>query len=143
MSDDKAQLQRVAHSFNKILNQKYPSKSRSSKEIEDASKKLRLLILLDQIPASVVSPPALTFLHAHLCALQDATIRPRLWKILLRINDLSSDTYLQYVARGPCEVSQKIRNDTFRSVHTMPNLQLVLTQGQNSCHRSRVQGASS
>lgn len=45
---------------------------------------------------------------------QDPTLRPRIWKILLRVHDLPAETFLQYVSRGPCEVREKIRNDTFR-----------------------------
>lgn len=30
------------------------------------------------------------------------------------MDELPIDTYLDYVARGPCEVREKIRNDTFR-----------------------------
>ncbi|KAE9408567.1 bub2 protein [Gymnopus androsaceus JB14] len=87
----------TAHSFNKILNKpKYSSKSRSTNiEGDDDSnlKKLRRMIL-------------------------DPTLRPRIWKILLRVNDISAKSYLQYVARGPCEVREKIRNDTFRTLAT-------------------------
>ena len=46
--------------------------------------------------------------------MQDPTLRYRTWKILLRVNDLPAETFLEYVARGPCEVREKIRNDTFR-----------------------------
>ena len=41
-------------------------------------------------------------------------LRPRIWKILLRVQDVSAEEFLKYVARGPCEVREKIRNDTFR-----------------------------
>ncbi|KAI3596978.1 bub2 protein [Moniliophthora roreri] len=94
----------TAHSFNKILNKpKYSSKSRASADVDDDSnlKKLRRLILVEGIPATV-----------------DSTLRPRIWKILLRITHLSAEEYLQYVARGPCEVREKIRNDTFRTLAT-------------------------
>ncbi|KAG5652478.1 hypothetical protein H0H81_004886 [Sphagnurus paluster] len=94
----------TAHSFNKILNQtKVASKSRSSGEVDDGTKKLRRMILVEGIPSSV-----------------DPTLRPRIWKILLRVSELPVDTFLEYVARGPCEVREKIRNDTFRSVHVAP-----------------------
>lgn len=53
---------------------------------------------------------------AGLNASQDPTLRPRIWKILLRVGEISADTFLEYVARGPCEVREKIRNDTFRSI---------------------------
>jgi len=48
----------------------------------------------------------------------DPTLRPRIWKILLRVNELPSNTYLHYVSRGPCQVREKIRNDTFRTLAT-------------------------
>ncbi|KAK2467832.1 hypothetical protein APHAL10511_000127 [Amanita phalloides] len=91
----------AAHSFNKILNQPKISKSRSHAEPDDGTKKLRRLILVEGIPSAI-----------------DATLRHRIWKILLRVTDLSADTYLQYVTRGPCEVREKIRNDTFRTLAT-------------------------
>ncbi|KAK7035210.1 CDC16 protein [Paramarasmius palmivorus] len=94
----------TAHSFNKILSKpKFSSKSRGSGDVDDDSnlKKLRRLILVEGIPATV-----------------DPTLRPRIWKILLRITHLSADEYLQYVSRGPCEVREKIRNDTFRTLAT-------------------------
>ncbi|KAJ7874719.1 rab-GTPase-TBC domain-containing protein [Mycena olivaceomarginata] len=88
----------TAHSFNKP---KVSSKSRSSGDIEDGTKKLRRMILVEGIPS-----------------VADPTLRPRIWKILLRVNNLSAETFLRYVARGPCEVREKIRNDTFRTLAT-------------------------
>jgi hypothetical protein len=59
--------------------------------------------------------------------LQDPTLRYRIWKILLRVNDLPAETFLEYVARGPCEVREKIRNDTFRYavISCIPSLALL------------------
>ncbi|KAJ4468321.1 rab domain-containing cell division control protein [Lentinula aciculospora] len=95
----------TAHSFNKILiKPKYSSKSRSTGvENDDDSnlKKLRRMILVEGIPSTA-----------------DPSLRPRIWKILLRVNDISASSYLQYVSRGPCEVREKIRNDTFRTLAT-------------------------
>ncbi|KAF4621334.1 hypothetical protein D9613_000542 [Agrocybe pediades] len=92
----------AAHSFNKLLSQpKAVSKSRATGEVDDGVKKLRRMILVEGIPSSV-----------------DPTLRPRIWKILLRVNELPTDTYLYYVSRGPCEVREKIRNDTFRTLAT-------------------------
>lgn len=85
------------HSFNKILKS---SKSRST-GVEDSLKKLRGLILVEGIPAGA-----------------DPTLRPRIWKLLLGINECSASTFLQYVERGPCDVREKIRNDTFRTLAT-------------------------
>ncbi|KAJ3554476.1 hypothetical protein NM688_g3094 [Phlebia brevispora] len=92
----------TAHSFNKILNQyRSSAKQRSAQDIEESVKKLRRLILVDTIPSEV-----------------DPTLRPRIWKILLRVENVSPETYLEYVSRGPCEVREKIRNDTFRTLAT-------------------------
>ncbi|TFK86043.1 bub2 protein [Polyporus arcularius HHB13444] len=92
----------TAHSFNKILNQfKTASKARSAADMEEATKKLRRLILVDGIPSAV-----------------DPTLRPRIWKVLLRVRDVSAESFLEYVGRGPCEVREKIRNDTFRTLAT-------------------------
>jgi len=88
----------VAHSFSKILNQ---SSKRSTKDVEESIKKLRRLILIEGIPSGA-----------------DSTLRYRIWKILLRVSELPAETFLDYVARGPCEVREKIRNDTFRTLAT-------------------------
>ncbi|EJF66071.1 bub2 protein [Dichomitus squalens] len=92
----------TAHSFSKILTQyKSATKSRSASDMEEATKKIRRLILVDGIPSSV-----------------DPTLRPRIWKVLLRVRDVSADAFLEYVGRGPCDVREKIRNDTFRTLAT-------------------------
>ncbi|KAL0956159.1 hypothetical protein HGRIS_002320 [Hohenbuehelia grisea] len=94
--------QAIAHSFNKILHApRNTTKARSSTDVEDCLKKLRRLILVDGIPSAA-----------------DPTLRPRIWKILLRVHDAPSNTFLEYVGRGPCEVREKIRNDTFRTLAT-------------------------
>lgn len=117
---------KTAASFNKILDQPKAPRSKASGENDDGTKKLRRLILVEGIPARVVRglPPVFScrFARTDLIRLyiplyhKDPTIRPRVWKILLRVNDLSADTFLSYVARGPCSVREKIRNDTFRYV---------------------------
>lgn len=91
----------AAHSFNKVLNQPKSSKSKRSGDVDDSLKKLRRMILVEGIPSTI-----------------DPTLRPRIWKILLRVEDISAETFLQYVSRGPCEVREKIRNDTFRTLAT-------------------------
>ncbi|KAH9171446.1 bub2 protein [Lactarius sanguifluus] len=94
-----AGLAATAHAFNKILsNPKLSSKTRTPEDVEENVKKLRRLILIEGIPSKT-----------------DPTLRYRIWKILLRVTDLPAKTFLEYVARGPCEVREKIRNDTFRS----------------------------
>ncbi|KAF5370843.1 hypothetical protein D9758_002116 [Tetrapyrgos nigripes] len=93
----------AVHSFNKLLTKpKYSSKSKATEVDDDSNlKKLRRLILIEGIPST-----------------SDPTLRPRIWKILLRITNLSSDKYLGYVSRGPCHDREKIRNDTFRTLAT-------------------------
>ncbi|KAJ8592327.1 TBC-domain-containing protein [Rhizopogon salebrosus TDB-379] len=91
----------TAHSFNKILNQPRSSKSKRSGDVDEGTKKLRRMILVEGIPS-----------------VADPTLRPRIWKILLRVDDVSAGTFLEYVARGPCNVREKIRNDTFRTLAT-------------------------
>ncbi|KAI0094002.1 TBC-domain-containing protein [Irpex rosettiformis] len=91
-----------AHSFNKILNvHKSSSRPRNATDVEESIKKLRRLILVDGIPSKA-----------------NPSLRPRIWKILLRVHDISAETFLEYVGRGPCEVKEKIRNDTFRTLAT-------------------------
>jgi len=92
----------TAKSFNKILAlPRSSSKTRSAADLNEAVKKLRRLILVDGIPSAA-----------------DPTLRPRIWKILLGVTELPASTFLEYVSRGPCEVREKIRNDTFRTLAT-------------------------
>jgi len=92
----------TAHAFNKILSHpKLSSKTLTPEDVEENVKKLRRLILIDGIPSNT-----------------DPSLRYRIWKILLRVTDLPAKTFLEYVARGPCEVREKIRNDTFRTLAT-------------------------
>ncbi|KAF8532558.1 rab-GTPase-TBC domain-containing protein [Gautieria morchelliformis] len=88
--------------FNKVLNQpKVPRTSRTPIDIGENIKKLRRLILVEGIPSEA-----------------DPTLRPRIWKILLLVDDVSAEEFAGYVARGACTVRDKIRNDTFRTLAT-------------------------
>ncbi|KAG9122354.1 hypothetical protein FRC07_001322 [Ceratobasidium sp. 392] len=90
--------------LNKLLNAPRLSanKFRTKEDVDEGLKKLRRLILLDGIPTS-----------------EDTTLRPRIWKLLLRVDGpLAGDTYIQYVARGASPDREKIRNDTFRTLAT-------------------------
>jgi len=92
----------TAKSFNKILAlPRSSSKVKSAADLNEAVKKLRRLILVDGIPSAA-----------------DPTLRHRIWKILLGVTELPANTFLEYVSRGPCEVREKIRNDTFRTLAT-------------------------
>ena len=104
-------------SFSKILNsaKSWSSKPRSRHDVDEGAGKLRRLILIEGIPSQLVCFfPAQRLVSVVLRMLQDSTLRPRIWKILLGVIDLPVTTFLEYVARGPCEVREKIRNDTFR-----------------------------
>lgn len=71
------------------------------------------------------------YIYPPMAILQDPTLRYRIWKILLRVNDLPAETFLEYVARGPCEVREKIRNDTFRCVAICPIAESLLMLQQS------------
>ena len=86
--------------------------------------------------------PVCLFIHI----MQDPTIRYRIWKILLRVTDLPAKTFLEYVARGPCEVREKIRNDTFRCaslLHSISRLSpdIFWNVLQYAGYGPRIQGA--
>ena len=119
MSTSSSSAASTSHSFNKILNQfRTSSKSRHVGDVDDGVKKLRRLILVEGIPSAVViflSKECASYQLTLTSILhQDPTLRPQIWKILLRVQELPVETFLQYVSRGPCEVREKIRNDTFR-----------------------------
>lgn len=110
----------VAHSFNKLLSHpKSSTKSRANRDVEDSANRLRRMILVEGIPSPSVCLQMNVF-SKFLMKKQDPTLRPRIWKILLRVNDIPSETYLHYVSRGPCQVREKIRNDTFRYEECLP-----------------------
>ena len=65
----------TAHSFNKILNQyKTASKARSAADMDEATKKIRRLILVDGIPSTVVCLQML-HLQTRFWTSQDRTLR--------------------------------------------------------------------
>ncbi|WOO80787.1 Cell division control protein 16 [Vanrija pseudolonga] len=81
----------------------YPAgRYRSTSEIADGLKRLRRLILTEGIPDVPSRPP----------------LRPRIWKLMLKVDHLHAEDYLRYVASGPSSVSTKIKNDTFRTLAT-------------------------
>ncbi|KAI8082814.1 rab domain-containing cell division control protein [Halteromyces radiatus] len=47
--------------------------------------------------------------------------RGLLWKLLLRVNEISAKCYISLVHRGPSLMDSKIRNDTFRTMTTDEN----------------------
>ncbi|KAG8857826.1 hypothetical protein FRB96_005545 [Tulasnella sp. 330] len=101
--DPKEALKTSSKEFNRILNMpRLSTKFRTQADVDDGVKKLRRMIIADGIPSN-----------------GDATLRPRIWKVLLGITgSLASDVYIQYVTKGPCAVREKIRNDTFRTLAT-------------------------
>lgn len=46
------------------------------------------------------------------------SIRCRVWKALLGVYHVSAGEYLQYVAKGPSPMFEKVNNDTFRTLAT-------------------------
>ncbi|KAI7904770.1 rab-GTPase-TBC domain-containing protein [Cokeromyces recurvatus] len=47
--------------------------------------------------------------------------RGKVWKLLLRITQISASKYIQLVERGPSSLDEKIRHDTFRTMTTDTN----------------------
>lgn len=50
-----------------------------------------------------------------------AELRGKLWKLLLRVNQISASTYINLVELGPSSHDEKIRHDTFRTMTTDNN----------------------
>jgi cell cycle arrest protein BUB2 len=48
-------------------------------------------------------------------------MRGKLWKLLLRVNQISASTYINLVELGPSSQDEKIRHDTFRTMTTDTN----------------------
>ncbi|KAK4686192.1 cell cycle arrest protein BUB2, partial [Tremellales sp. Uapishka_1] len=75
---------------------------RTTSEISDGLKRIRRIVLTEGIP-EVPGRPAL---------------RSRIWKLMLKVDNLHAEDYLRYVSMGASSVSTKIKNDTFRTLAT-------------------------
>eukprot|EP01137_Pigoraptor_chileana_P031073 Opistho-2@18382 len=62
---------------------------------------LRRLVLLEGLPTATADA---------------AAVRPKLWKIFLRVGAIDADAYIGLVEKGRSSVYDKIRNDTFRTL---------------------------
>ena len=83
--------------FIDLLN--YRSNERvSDMEIEEKSKKLRRLIVSYGIPTD------------------EPSLRPLIWKLLLKVYKLDSSNYLRLISKGRSKVADKIRNDASRTL---------------------------
>ncbi|WVQ78877.1 hypothetical protein IAT38_000968 [Cryptococcus sp. DSM 104549] len=90
-------------SLSSILNPlTLPGRHRSASDISDGLKRIRRIVLTEGIP-EIPGRPAL---------------RPRIWKLMLKIDALNAEEYLRWVAMGPSSDSHKIKNDTFRTLAT-------------------------
>ncbi|WRT65793.1 uncharacterized protein IL334_002742 [Kwoniella shivajii] len=77
-------------------------KHRSTAEISDGLKKIRRMVLTEGIP-DVSGKPSL---------------RSKIWKLMLKVDNLNAEDYLRWVSMGPSSDSHKIKNDTFRTLAT-------------------------
>ncbi|AAW44959.2 mitotic check point protein bub2, putative [Cryptococcus deneoformans JEC21] len=89
-------------SLHSILSPALIPRHRSSSEISDGLKRIRRIILTEGIPEVPGRPP----------------LRPRIWKLLLKVDNLQAEDYLRWVSMGPSSDSHKIKNDTFRTLAT-------------------------
>lgn len=86
--------------FLKILDQ--TSNPASSSDISDNLKRLRRLVLTRGIPDGTERGKDG----------DDARIRSRVWKLLLRVDHVSPEDYLKWVDMGPSEVSAKSKHSS-------------------------------
>jgi cell cycle arrest protein BUB2 len=83
------------------------SKNHSDRELRESLRVLRRMILVYGLPESR------TLLDSKI-----ATLRGKIWKVLLGVYKVSALEYIKIVEKGPCEVMDKIQNDTFRTCAT-------------------------
>ncbi|TIB68279.1 hypothetical protein E3P77_01243 [Wallemia ichthyophaga] len=93
-----ARVSKERNKYNELLSSVKRTERVSDIEIEEKLKKLRRLIVLYGIPTS---PP---------------NLRPLVWKLLLKVHDMSSHDFLRLVSRGRSPVADKIRNDASRTL---------------------------
>ncbi|PRP75134.1 bub2 protein, partial [Planoprotostelium fungivorum] len=101
----------IASQKNIELRAKYESLLSKGKETSQADlakniMDLRRLVLIEGLPTDT---------------LEGDTLRGRVWKVLLRVRDVSADDYIILVNKGATEhpgLYDKIRNDTFRTFKT-------------------------
>ncbi|WVW80260.1 hypothetical protein I302_102238 [Kwoniella bestiolae CBS 10118] len=75
---------------------------RSTSEISDGLKRIRRIVLTEGIPEVAGKP----------------SLRPKIWKLMLKVENLNAEDYLRWVSMGPSSDSHKIKNDTFRTLAT-------------------------
>ncbi|WVR03724.1 hypothetical protein IAU60_000719 [Kwoniella sp. DSM 27419] len=80
----------------------HSGRHRSTSEISDGLKRIRRTVLTEGIPEVAGRPP----------------LRPKIWKLMLKVDTLHADDYMRWVSMGPSSDSHKIRNDTFRTLAT-------------------------
>jgi cell cycle arrest protein BUB2 len=92
----------------------------SDKDLRESLKKLRRLVLTEGIPTD----PSEASRGLNVCSL-----RGKIWKVLLGAYKLSADEYVSLLDRGPCQVYDKIKNDTFRTLATDRKFQGRVNEG--------------
>ncbi|WVQ64999.1 uncharacterized protein L199_003169 [Kwoniella botswanensis] len=75
---------------------------RSTSEISDGLKRIRRIVLTEGIPEVPGKP----------------SLRPKIWKLMLKVDNLNAEDHLRWVSMGPSSDSHKIKNDTFRTLAT-------------------------
>jgi cell cycle arrest protein BUB2 len=83
------------------------SKNHSDRELRESLRILRRMIMLYGLPESKTNSDT-----------KIATLRGKIWKVLLGVYKVSALEYIKIVEKGPCQVMDKIKNDTFRTCAT-------------------------
>lgn len=84
--------------FDKVL----AKRPRGDHDLEVDLSKLKRLIMIHGLPP---------FDHPR-----GQSLRPLLWKILLKVKDLRPHSYAHYISQGPSALHGKIKNDAFRTL---------------------------
>ncbi|KAJ3108944.1 hypothetical protein HDU97_009677 [Phlyctochytrium planicorne] len=109
----------------------------SEKELRESLRKLRRMVLADGIPefdeVSIFSIRSINAnMHSQPSSIAKPTVcslRGKIWKALLGIYRVSALEYVTLTSRGPCDVYDKIKNDTFRTLATDTKFMRKVNEG--------------
>ncbi|KAJ3113501.1 hypothetical protein HDU96_003324 [Phlyctochytrium bullatum] len=93
----------------------------SEPHLRDSLRKLRMMVICNGVP-DLDEPTSLS-------KPTNCSLRGKVWKALLGIYRVSALEYVTLVGRGPCEVYDKIKNDTFRTLATDTKFMRKVNEG--------------
>ena len=102
MSD--AQLQKTYNKLHDLLSP--TNRHRTSSEIHDSLKRIRRVVLTEGIPELVSRFICSSSSQADKQE-DEEPLRPRIWKLMLKVDKLHGKDFMRYVSLGPSVVSHK------------------------------------